>query len=189
MSGWRCWATLGAFVALAAAASAQTPQPFPKPGAPTRPQPAPPPAPAPVPPADANPGPAAASPVPATGEPTEQTLGMPVYPAAQFLTSYDAGRGQRFYLFGTNVEFAQIVGYYRTVLRSRGNLVYAEPAVHTFEVGRYRDDAVAFPPGITVKDYTWGGSEGYLHVVAGAPAVRFRTIIQIVPPPPGVVGR
>lgn len=114
---------------------------------------------------------------------------MPIYPAAQFLTSYDAGRGQRYYLFGTNVEFAQIVGYYRTVLKNRGTLIYDQPAIHMFDVGRYRDDAVAFPPGIAVKDYAWGGSDGYLHVVGGAEPLRFRTIIQIVPPPPGVVGR
>jgi hypothetical protein len=186
MSGRSLWMIVAAFlvVVVATVVAAQTPQPFPKPGAP-RPQP-PPPAPAPGAPAEATARPADPS-VPE--EPNEQSLGMPVYPAAQFLTSYDAGRGQRFYLFGTNVEFAQIVGYYRTVLRSRGNLVYAEPPVHTFEVGRYRDDAVAFPPGITVKDYTWGGAEGYLHVVAGSPPERFRTIIQVVPPPPGVVGR
>jgi hypothetical protein len=189
MKGRNSWTVVVAIAALATAAPAQTPQPFPKPGAPTRPQPAPPPAQ--PPPADVvSPRPAEAPPTPATAsDPNEETLGMPVYPAAQFLTSYDAGRGQRFYLFGTNVEFAQIVGYYRTVLKSRGNLVYEQPAVHTFEVGRYRDDAVAFPPGITVKDYTWGGSEGYLHVVAGAQPVRFRTIVQVVPPPPGVVGR
>jgi hypothetical protein len=187
MKGHRSWPVVVAFAAFATAAPAQTPQPFPKPGAPTRPQPAPPPAQ--PPPADVTARPAETRPAAVPGEPDEQTLGMPVYPAAQFLTSYDAGRGQRYYLFGTNVEFAQIVGYYRTVLKNRGNLVYEQPAVHMFEVGRYRDDAVAFPPGITVKDYTWGGSEGYLHVVAGAQPVRFRTIIQVVPPPPGVVGR
>jgi hypothetical protein len=186
MKGRSLWPVVVATAALATAAPAQTPQPFPKPGGPTRPQPAPPPAQ--PPPADVvSPRPAQAPLTP--GEPNEETLGMPVYPAAQFLTSYDAGRGQRFYLFGTNVEFAQIVGYYRTILKSRGNVVYEQPAVHTFEVGRYRDDAVAFPPGITVKDYTWGGSEGYLHVVAGAQPIRFRTIVQIVPPPPGVAGR
>jgi hypothetical protein len=27
--------------------------------------------------------------------PTEQTLGLPIYPGAQFITSKDAGRGQR----------------------------------------------------------------------------------------------
>ena len=32
--------------------------------------------------------------------PTEQQLGLPVYPGAQFIRSYDAGSGQRYYLFG-----------------------------------------------------------------------------------------
>ena len=32
--------------------------------------------------------------------PTEAMLGVPIYPGAQFIASYDAGRGQRFYLFG-----------------------------------------------------------------------------------------
>jgi len=114
---------------------------------------------------------------------------MPIYPGAQYLASYDAGRGQRYYLFGTNVEFAQIVGYYRTVLKNRGSLVYEQPPIHMFDVGRYREDAVAFPPGIAVKDYAWEGSEGYLHVTPDAAPARFRTIIQIVPPPPGVTGR
>ena len=36
----------------------------------------------------------------ADGAPTEATLGVPIYPGAQFITSYDAGRGQRFYIFG-----------------------------------------------------------------------------------------
>lgn len=185
----RClWLVVVVLTTVATVASAQTPQPFPKPGAPSRPQPAPPPVQ--PPPAEVDPRPAEAPPTAAAArEPNEQTLGMPLYPAAEFLTSYDAGRGQRYYLFGTNVEFAQIVGYYRTVLKNRGTLVYDQPPIHMFDVGRYRDDAVAFPPGISVKDYAWGGSEGYLHLVPGAPPVRFRTIIQVVPPPPGVIGR
>ncbi len=40
-----------------------------------------------------------------TGEaeaaPTEAMLGVPIYPSAQFIASYNAGRGQRYYLFGT----------------------------------------------------------------------------------------
>lgn len=197
MTGRNSWPlVVFSCLALAAGASAQTPQPFPRPGDPARPQPAPPPAQPPpagvkvLPPETAKPPAAAPAPPAAeTGEPTEQTLGMPIYPGAQFLTSYDAGRGQRYFLFGTNVEFSQIVGYYRTILKNRGTLVYEQPPIHMFDVGRFRDDAVAFPPGISVKDYTWGGSEGYLHLAPEAPPVRFRTIIQIVPAPPGVVGR
>ena len=33
---------------------------------------------------------------PAEAAPTEATLGVPIYPGAQFLASYDAGRGQRY---------------------------------------------------------------------------------------------
>jgi hypothetical protein len=48
-------------------------------------------------------------------------LGLPVYPGAHFLRSYDAGRGQRYYIFGVQASFAEIVAYYRTVLRQRAN--------------------------------------------------------------------
>ena len=110
-------------------------------------------------------------------------LGFPVYPAAEFITSYDAGRGQRYYLYGTNSEFEAMVRYYRNVLRERGNRVFDEPPTHIFEVGRFREREMAFPPSVTVKDYAWNGSEGYLNPAGGEPA-RFRTIIQIVPSPP-----
>ena len=41
---------------------------------------------------------------------------------------------------------------------------------------------MAFPPSVTVKDYTWGGSAGYLNPKRGKQPARFKTIIQIVPP-------
>jgi hypothetical protein len=130
---------------LAVTLLAQTPQPFPKPGE-QRPQtPAQKPVvEAPVRPAQPVPQPAAAA------EPTEATLGMPIYPGAEFLASYDAGRGQRYYLFGTNAGFAEIVNYYRNVLKQKGELVYEEPPVHEFDVGRYREETMAFPPGVTI---------------------------------------
>jgi len=163
-----------------ASTAAQTPQPFPRPGDP-RPQ-----TPAPVSPPVRNPAPVAQPPAaPDPDAPTEATLGMPIYPGAQFIVSYNAGRGQRYYLFGTNADFAQIVGYYRTVLKQRGELVYEEPPIHMFEVGRFREETMAFPPGVTVKDYTWAGSAGYLNPKRGAEPARFRTIIQIVPAPAG----
>jgi hypothetical protein len=163
---------------VASAAAAQTPVPFPRPGQPARP--------APQPPAKPVPAPAQTPPAaPAAGEPDEATLGVPIYPGAQFIQSYDAGRGQRYYLFGTNTAFADIVNYYRSILKQRGELVYDEPPVHMFDVGRFREETMAFPPGVTVKDYTWGGSLGYLVPRRGQPAVRYRTIIQIVPAPAG----
>ena len=155
----------------AAGAAAQTPVPFPKPGEPQKP---------------AGPGSKVAAPgAPMPQAPTEATLGMPIYPTSDFIASYDAGRGQRYYIFGTNASYAETVTYYRTVLKQRGEVVYAEPPVHMFDVGRFREETMAFPPGVTVKDYTWGGSAGYLNPRYGAQPVRYKTIIQIVPAPAG----
>jgi hypothetical protein len=108
-------------------------------------------------------------------------LGVPIFPSAQFLTSYDAGQGQRYYLFGSTATFADLVGYYRTVLKQRGELVFDEPATHMFEVGRFREESMAFPPGVTIKDYIGGSMKGYLNPKRGAQPERFPTIIQIVP--------
>ncbi|HVH57644.1 MAG TPA: hypothetical protein VM791_15380 [Vicinamibacterales bacterium] len=156
--------------------AAQVPQPFPKPGQP---------APATTQPAD----PAApVSALPAEPQPTDSSLGVAIYPTAQFITSYDAGKGQRYYLFGTTATFAEIVQYYRSTLKQRGELVFEEPQIHQFEIGRFREETMAFPPSVTVKDYTWGGGAGYLNPRPGAKPARFPTIIQIVPNP-GVVRR
>jgi hypothetical protein len=115
--------------------------------------------------------------------PTEEMLGLPVYPGAHFLRSYDAGRGQRYYIFGVQASFAEIVAYYRTVLRQRGELVFDRPGTHMFEVGRYRQATMAFPPGVTVKDFAGTGSGGYPNPRPGGQPGRFPTIIQLVPPP------
>ncbi|MCC6162150.1 MAG: hypothetical protein IT182_02255 [Acidobacteria bacterium] len=119
--------------------------------------------------------------LPADPVPTAAQLGLPVYPGARFLRSFDAGQGQRYYLFGSTASFAELVLYYRTQLRDRGDLVYDVPPVHMFEVGRFREETMAFPPGVTIKDYTWGGSKGYLVPTPGADPSRYPTIIQIVP--------
>jgi len=164
---------------LAAPLLAQTPQPFPRPDAPKPVSPAPA-APQPQPPAVQPLSPDASS----TTPPSETTLGVQVYPGAEFLASYDAGRGQRYYLFGTNASFLDIVNYYRTTLKQKGELIYEEPPIHQFEIGRFREETMAFPPSVTVKDYTWGGSAGYLNPKRGATPQRFKTIIQVVPVPP-----
>jgi hypothetical protein len=159
---------------------AQTPQPFPRPGDPARPQPS---TPAPSkPPGAQGPKvlpPQASVPQAPAGEPTEQTLGLPIYPGAQFIGSYDAGRGQRYYLYGANTDFATVVAYYRTTLKQRGELVFEIPQIHMFDVGRFREETMVFPPGVTVKDYA---PEGYLSFKATTP-VKFQTIIQFVPAP------
>jgi len=176
-----------AVVIFAATMAAQTPQPFPRPGSgptaerpPAQQAPAPgrPPAPAPVqaPP----PAPSAVDPQ----APTAATLGFPVYPTAQFLGSYDAGRGQRYFIFGTTAPYLEMVAFYRTQLGERGDQVFREPATHVFEIGRFREETMAFPPGVTVKDWTWGGSQGYPNPKPGGQPGRFPTIVMIVPAPP-----
>lgn len=109
---------------------------------------------------------------------------MAIYPGAQYLWSFDATRGQRFHVFGTNAPFLDIVSYYKTMLRDKGELVFEAPAVHMFEVGKFREETMAFPPSVTVKDYSWNGSAGYLNPKPGGQPTHFKTVIQIVPAAP-----
>jgi len=167
---------------LAVAILLQTPVPFPRPGTSTA-----------KPPAPAAPAPATASqtpprvappsqPAPPSADiPSEASLGTPIYPGAEFVTSYDAGKGQRYYLFGTNASFLEVVNYYKNILKQKGELIYEEPAIHQFDTGKYKEETMAFPPSVTVKDYVWGGSAGYLNPKRGQQPARFKTIIQIVP--------
>jgi hypothetical protein len=125
-----------------------------------------------------------AAPIAAPGAeaaPSEAQLGVPLYPGAKFLRSYDAGQGQRYYLFGSTATFGELVLYYRTQLKDKGDLVYDVPPVHMFEVGRFREETMAFPPGVTIKDYTYGGGKGYLVPTPGANPSRYPSVIQIVP--------
>jgi hypothetical protein len=174
---------------VATAASAQTPQPFPRPNSQKPAQPptttAKPPAPAPQNPAPQAPqAPQAPKAPQAPGEePTEAMLGAPIYPSAVYLTSYDAGRGQRFYLFGSTVPYAELVAYYKTVLKQKGDELFEAPPTHQFETARFRDESMAFAPSVTIKDYTYGGSAGYPNPKPGVAPERFPTIIQIVAVP------
>ena len=158
-----------------------TPQPFPRP--PTAP--ARPPSPAAPPPAVTSTPPLEIPVPPAPAAPSETELGVPLYPGAQFISSYDAGQGQRFYIFGTTAGFVDVVGYYRTILKTRGEVIFEAPATHQFEIARFREQTMAFPPSVTVKDYVAEGSPGYPNPKAGAQPARFPTVIQIVPAPPG----
>jgi hypothetical protein len=165
-------------VLMAAALLAQqppVPRPFPRPGTaqPTRPTPPP------APPAPASSAPA--TPPKPGGAPTEAMLGVPIYPGAQFITSYDAGRGQRYYIFGSTASFVDLVTYYRTALKQKGELVFDVPATHEFDVGRFREESMAFPPGVTIKDYQSDVSQGYPNPKPGGQPARFPTLIQIVP--------
>ena len=149
------------------------PQPFPRPGSP--------------PPAPTQPARAVAQPPPAPpagkpdGAPTEAALGVPIYPGAQFIASYDAGRGQRYYIFGSAAPFVDLVAYYRNLLKQKGELVFDVPATHEFDVGKFREETMAFPPGVTIKDYQSDVSQGYPNPKPGGQPARFPSIIQVVP--------
>ncbi len=178
---YRCVLNVAAAMLLAAATAVPltaqrrpVPRPFPTPDAPaTRPA--------------STSGTDAAA--PASAVPTEATLGVPIYPNAQYITSYDAGRGQRFHLFGTNARFADMVRYYSARLRERGRRVYDAPPIHQFETARFRDDRMNYRPSVTVKDYTWNGSAGYINTAPGASPATFPTIIQITTLPAGAANR
>ncbi len=120
----------------------------------------------------------------AGGRPTETDLGAPIYPAADFLDSYDAGKGQRYYIFGAAAFYADIVTYYKNKLKDSGRELFKSPPMQQFDLGRFKDDTMAYPPSVVIKDYTWGldgqRSDGYLFV-NGTTEKRYRTIIQIVP--------
>lgn len=106
---------------------------------------------------------------------------MPVYPGAQYIASYDAGRGQKFHVFGSTASFEVLVTYYRTLLKQKGELVFDVPATHEFDLGRFREETMAFPPSVTIKDFHSQVSEGYPNPKPGGQPARFPTIIQIVP--------
>src|SRR5689334_13799856 len=175
-----------------ALAFGQTPEPFPQPGGRSTSQPrtSSPPAPPPPPPSSqqqaappSSTPPASVPAMPPQGEaaPTEATLGVPVYPNAQFIASFNAGRGQRYYIFGTTASFVDLVNYYRTMLKQRGELTFEVPATHEFDVGKFDEDRMAFPPGVVIKDFQSDVSPGYPNPKPGGQPARFPTVIQIVP--------
>jgi len=168
------FALVSTFFAGGVLAATQQPQPFARPSTPVKPAQPVAPAPAPAPPTSATPAAAEVA-------PTEANLGVPIFPGAQFIASYDAGRGQRYYIFGSAASFVELVAYYRTMLKQKGELVYDVPATHEFDVGRYREETMAFPPGVTIKDFQSDVSQGYPNPKRGAQPDRFPSIIQIVP--------
>ena len=161
---------LGAALSGLPAQAPPVPQPFPRPAS-TQAPPAKP----------AQPAKTTAAAPPVESAPTEATLGVTVYPGAQFIASYNAGRNQRYYIFGSSASFSVLVTYYRTLLKQRGDLVYEVPATHEFDIGRFDDNTMAFPPGVTIKDFQSDVSRGFPNPKPGGEPARFPTIIQIVP--------
>ncbi|MFN7982346.1 MAG: hypothetical protein U0Q11_10850 [Vicinamibacterales bacterium] len=170
-------------VLLAAALGQQppAPQPFPRAGAPAQPSAPAPTQPAPTTPAPAAPRPATQPPAADAAQVGEPQLGVQMYPGAQFLASYDAGRGQRYFLFGTTASFVDVVTFYRNLLKQKGELVFDSPATHQFDLGRFREETMAFPPSVTVKEFQSQISQGYPNPRPNGQPARFPTVIQVVP--------
>jgi len=82
-----------------------------------------------------------------------------VLAGARYLASYDRRDGQTYCLYGSTQTFADVVTYYRTVLKDRGELVFDAPATHMFEVGSSGDRG-RLSARVTVKDYNLDGSPG-----------------------------
>ncbi len=125
--------------------------------------------------------PGEAAPPPERPAPTTQVLaGAPIFPAADFLDSFDAGKGQKYFLYGTNAPYLDIINFYRQQLGGGGRELFRAPPMQQFDLGRFDEQTMAYPPSVVVKDYGWNGSAGYLFV-AGTTEKRYKTIIQIVP--------
>ena len=172
---------LASTLLVAALLAQQPPVPKPFPGAPaprpTQPAPQEPAKPAPT----TAPPPATTPPPPPKPAQPDVNLGVTLYPGSQFLGSYDAGRGQKFYIYGTTASFVAIVAFYREILKKGGEVIFDAPATHVFEIGRFREETMAFPPSVTVKDFQSEVSQGYPNPKPGGTPARFPTIIQIVP--------
>jgi hypothetical protein len=105
--------------------------------------------------------------------------GIPIYPGAQLLFSFDAGRGQHVFTFGTDMPTSDIVAFYRNQLRSSPTEIFRTPLIQQFDIGQFRPDTMTYRPGVVVKDYS-AEPAGYLHV-SGTAETRYRSVIQIVP--------
>jgi hypothetical protein len=168
-----------ACVVSVAAQGTTSPRPFP--GAPT---PVPSTTPRPSSPPD-SPAPAPAPPVQATAPSLAASLGIEMFAGAELLETFDAGSGQKYFIFGSNAAYADVVQFYRTTLKTNGRELYRAPApaMQQFDLGRFQEDTMAYPPSVVVKDYGGSSAGGYLDV-KGTSERRFKTIIQIVPAPP-----
>jgi hypothetical protein len=187
-------ATVPAQTAQTAPPTAPPPVPKPFPGSgpppstpPTKTTPAQPAAPsAPTAPVQTPPAPAAAVTSPLE-PPSEAALGVKFYPGVEYLESFDAGLGQRLFLFGTNAPYADVVTFYKKELGTGGTELFKIPPMQQFDLDKFQEDRMVYRPSVVVKDYTWTGingelKDGYLFV-AGTNEKRYKTIVQIVPGP------
>ncbi len=131
--------------------------------------------------------PTAPTPTPAAGAQNWSAVdpslaGVPPYQGAEFLGSFDAGRGQRLFVFGTNDDYAEVVRVYKTLFRKSGVEVSRTPRIQQFDFDRASFDSnTQQRPSVLVKDYAWPQpTDAYVHV-AGTVEKRFRTLIQVIP--------
>jgi hypothetical protein len=106
--------------------------------------------------------------------------GVPLYPGAEFLQTFDAGLDQTMWSFGTNDSFAAIVAYYKGQFRKSGDEVSKTPAIQQFDLGSFDSRTMAQRPSVIVKDFTWPELSGYLHV-SGTTKKYYKTLIEIIP--------
>ena len=94
----------------------------------------------------------------------------PVYP--ERAVHHVVRRGSRSALLSVRASapFVEVVTFYRTALKQKGDVLFETPPTHQFETGRFRDETMAFPPSVTIKDYTFGGSAGLSQSEAGRTA-------------------
>ena len=71
-------------------------------------------------------------------------------------------------------------------MKNGGRTIFEAPAMQQWDLGKFQEQTMAYPPSIVVKDYSWNGSAGYLFV-DGAKEKRFKTVIQIVPASPSAI--
>jgi len=127
----------------------------------------------------------ATQPAPATsgvqqGGPIDPRLaGIPIYPGADLLESFDGGGNQQVFLFGSTMPYSDVLAFYKTQLRSGGNEIFRTPAMQQFDLGSFRAETMAYRPSVVLKDYGGSGA-AYLHVT-GTTEKRYQTVIQIVP--------
>lgn len=106
--------------------------------------------------------------------------GVPIYPGASFLESFDLGNGQWVFTFGTNDVYAGVVAFYKEQVGKSTEVSRNTPSIQQFDLGAFDSGRMAQRPSVLVKDFTWPDPAGYLHV-SGATETRYKTLIQIIP--------
>lgn len=188
VSGFAIWIAvgLGAISAQSAPPPAQTPPPATQTPTPTPTPPRPAPFPGASQPPASTAAPAATAPAQTGGSPNLGAIDprlalVPGYPGAEYLESFDAGKGQRLFVFGTNDPYARVVAFYKSQFKKTGEEVSRAPGIQQFDLGAFDSTGMAQRPSVIVKDYAWPQPTDYYIHVAGTAEKHFTTLIQIIP--------